>query len=241
MCSELQYQLILRLQPYVAYGATVRQAWLKPEPECSQTRMNSNFFRASLLQNGQQDFQAGLEQLAGFLDPLRTASRIFGLAQNGQQDFWACLERLVGFSGRLRTASALTGQQDIQARLERLLVFSDRLRTASALTGKQDIQACLEPGLSTTFFSVQNVSFFSVLLKNAMFFSVLYEFLATYETQKNAKNATFFCKERRRTQRMQRSFAKNVKECKNVSLFCKRTQNVPLFFQYKYTGIDIYR
>ena len=38
-----------------------------------------------------------------------------------------------------------------------------------------------------------------------------FEFLATYETQKNAKNATFFCKERKRMQRTQRSFAKNVK------------------------------
>ena len=95
MCSELQYQLI----------------WLKPEPECSQTRKNSNFFRANLLQNGQQDFQAGLEQLAGFLDLLRsrTANRIFRLAQKGQQDFWAGLEQLAGFLDPLRTASRIFG------------------------------------------------------------------------------------------------------------------------------------
>ena len=44
----------------------------------------------------------------------------------------------------------------------------------------------VNPGLGTAFFSVQNISFFSVLLKNATFFSVLFcEFLATYETQKN--------------------------------------------------------
>ena len=41
-------------------------------------------------------------------------------------------------------------------------------------------------GLGTAFFSVLNESFFSVLLKNAMFFCVLFEFLATHETQKNA-------------------------------------------------------
>ena len=38
---------------------------------------------------------------------------------------------------------------------------------------------------------------------------------------------------------MQRSFAKNVKECENVLFFCKRTQNIALFLQYIY--IDIYR
>ena len=44
--------------------------------------------------------------------------------------------------------------------------------------------------------------------------------------------------ERKRTQRTQRSFEKNVKERENVSFFCKRTQNVTFFFQYLY--IDMY-
>ena len=102
-------------------------------------------------------------------------------------------------------------------------------------------------GLGTTFFSVLNVSFFSGLLKNAMFFFFL--FLSFWRlmkpkrmlhyfpffskewkrTQKSAKNAMFFCKECKRTQRMQCSFAKNVKERKNV-----------LFSIYIYRYIYIY-
>ena len=60
--------------------------------------------------------------------------------------------------------------------------------------------------------------------------------------EKNAKNATFFCKERKRTQRTQRSFAKNVKECENVSFFSKRTrERFVLFSIYIETYIDIYK
>ena len=77
---------------------------------------------------------------------------------------------------------------------------------------------------------------------------MLQKFTASYglsgsnglRTEKSAKNATFFCKERKntqRTQRTQRSFAKNVKERENVSFFCKRMQNVPFFFQYIYIDI----
>ena len=82
-------------------------------------------------------------------------------------------------------------------------------------------------------------------------FPFFFEFLATYETQKNAKNATYFYKERKRTQRTQRSFAKNTaffykerkrtkrtpcsfiknkKNAKNATFFCKeqkRTQRTP--------------
>ena len=58
-------------------------------------------------------------------------------------------------------------------------------------------------------------------------------------TYKNTKNATFFCKEHKRMQRMQRSSAKNVKERKNISSFCKRMQNVLFFFQYIYIQIYI--
>ena len=37
-----------------------------------------------------------------------------------------------------------------------------------------------------------------------------------------AKNATFFCKEHKRTQRMQRSFAKNVKERKECTALMQK-------------------
>ena len=59
----------------------------------------------------------------------------------------------------------------------------------------------LAAGLGTAFFSVQYVPLFSVLLKERSFlFRSFFEFLATYKTQKNvpnAKNATFFSKERK--------------------------------------------
>ena len=38
-------------------------------------------------------------------------------------------------------------------------------------------------------------------------------------TEKNAKNAAFFYKERKRMKRMLRSFIKNGKESKNVAFF----------------------
>ena len=64
--------------------------------------------------------------------------------------------------------------------------------------------------------------------RNVPFFSILFfEFLATYETQKNAKNAAFFCKEWKRTQR---PFAKNGKEHENVLFFCKRTRERSVLF-----------
>ena len=42
--------------------------------------------------------------------------------------------------------------------------------------------------------------------------------------RKNAKNATFFYKERKRMQRTQRSFIKNVKERKECNVLLKRMQ-----------------
>ena len=45
--------------------------------------------------------------------------------------------------------------------------------------------ASLKAGLGTAFFYALNALFFCVLLKHAMFFCVFFEFLATYETQKN--------------------------------------------------------
>ena len=83
------------------------------------------------------------------------------------------------------------------------------------------------------FCSERSVLFRSFKECNVLLHS-FFEVLAPYETQKNnafisvlflrtEKNATFFCKERKRTKRMFHSSAKNVKECENVSFFCKRT------------------
>ena len=45
-------------------------------------------------------------------------------------------------------------------------------------------------------------------------------------TEKNAMNGTFFLKEWKRTQRMERSFLKNGKECKERNvLFIRREKN----------------
>ena len=101
-------------------------------------------------------------------------------------------------------------------------------------------------GHCVLFHSERSILSRSFKERNVLFRS-FYEILATYETQKNdaffsvlflrkEKNATFFCKEWKRTQRTFRSFAKNVKERKNVLFFCKRTQNVAFLF-----SIYIYR
>ena len=54
----------------------------------------------------------------------------------------------------------------------------------------------------------------------------------------------FFCKEHNiLLQRTQRTFAKNVKERKNFSFFCKRTQKIAFFFSiyiYKVKYLKIY-
>ena len=127
-------------------------------------------------------------------------------------------------------------------------------------------------GLGTAFFPIRYIPFFK---KNVPFISVLFRvfgdlrdlkersvfsrsFLKSGKEckernvlmQRTEKNATFFCKQRKRTQRTQHSLAKNVKERKNISFFCKRAQNVPFFckraqkvpffFQYMYIDIYIY-
>ena len=48
----------------------------------------------------------------------------------------------------------------------------------------------------------------------------------------NAKNATFFCKEWKRTQRMQHSFAKNGKERKEQNVLLQRTKKNARTFRY---------
>ena len=45
--------------------------------------------------------------------------------------------------------------------------------------------------------------------------------------EKNAKIGTFFYKERKRTQRSERSFIKNGKECKDRNVLLKRTDAQP--------------
>ena len=97
----------------------------------------------------------------------------------------------------------------------------------------------------------------SVLLKNATFFSVLFlSFWRLMKPKKNdaffyvlflrtEKNATFFCKEQKRTQR---SFVKNVKNARTFRSFVKNAERCVLFFNihiyryiYIYIHIDIYR
>ena len=74
-------------------------------------------------------------------------------------------------------------------------------------------------GHSILFRSECSVLFRSFKECNVLFRS-FFEFLATYETQ---KNVLFFSKERKRTQRMQHSFAKNVKERKERNILLQRT------------------
>ena len=93
-------------------------------------------------------------------------------------------------------------------------------------------------GLSRSFKerSILSRSFFEFLAtyetqKNGMFFPILFK-----RTGKNVKNVPFFCKERERMQRSSRSFIKNGTERENVSFFCKRTRERSLLF-----SIYIYR
>ena len=44
------------------------------------------------------------------------------------------------------------------------------------------------------------------------------------------KNKTFFYKERKRTERTERSFIKNAKECKEQNVLLKRKDAQPCFF-----------
>ena len=57
----------------------------------------------------------------------------------------------------------------------------------------------------------------TVLLRS--FFGEICHFCMTYETKKNAKNAAFFYKERKITQRIPLSFIKNGKERKECRVF----------------------
>jgi len=63
-------------------------------------------------------------------------------------------------------------------------------------------------------------SFFKVKKRTHCSFTFFFEFLATYETQ---KNDAFFSKERKRMQRVLRSFQKNVKERKERCVLLQRT------------------
>ena len=99
-------------------------------------------------------------------------------------------------------------------------------------------------GHRVLFRSERSVLFRSFKERNILFCS-FFEFLASYETQKNdmffsilflrteknPKNTTFFCKERKRMQRKQRSFAKNARTFRS---FAKERRTVRSFFQYIY-------
>ena len=118
----------------------------------------------------------------------------------------------------------------------------------------------LQRSFKTRCFQVLLRSEHKVLLRSCCFQVLLrsfFEFLATYETQKNnaffcilflrtyknAENATFFCKERKRMPRTLRSFAKNIKERENFLFFCKRVQKNAeqcVFFLLQYINIQIY-
>ena len=105
-------------------------------------------------------------------------------------------------------------------------------------------------GLGTPFFSVRYVTFFSVIKKER---SVLFRFcsrvfgdlwdpkehkernILLQRTEKNAKNATFFCKERKRTQRTEKNAKNGTFFCKEKNArtfrsFAKERENVPFFF-----------
>ena len=99
--------------------------------------------------------------------------------------------------------------------------------------------------LRSFLFCSERIVLLCSFIESNVLFRSFFEFLATYETQKNAaffsvlflrteknaKSATFFCKERKRTQRTFCSFAKNVKERKNVSFFAKEGRTLRSFFQ----------
>ena len=75
-------------------------------------------------------------------------------------------------------------------------------------------------GYRVLFRSVRSILFRS-FKERSVLFRFFFEFLATYETQKNVPffSVLFFCIERKRTQRTQHSFVKNVKELENVGFF----------------------
>ena len=76
------------------------------------------------------------------------------------------------------------------------------------------ISSLLKSGLGTVFFSVRYIPFFSVPFPS---------FWQLMRPKRMFHSFPFFSKEwkrRQRTQRTQSSFAKNVKECENVSFFC---------------------
>ena len=84
------------------------------------------------------------------------------------------------------------------------LTNTTALSPSNALVMQPGPDMMLRPGLGTPFFFVWYVTFFSVLKRERyILFRSFLEFLATYETQ---KNVPFFLKERKRMQRMFRSF-----------------------------------
>ena len=94
-------------------------------------------------------------------------------------------------------------------------------------------------GLGTTFFCVLNASFFCVLLKNAMFFYVLFSsFWQLMRPKRTMHSFAFFSKECKKMQRMQHSFAKNIKEHIERNILLQRTY---IYCTYIYIYIYIYK
>ena len=80
-----------------------------------------------------------------------------------------------------------------------------------------------QSGLGTAFFYLLSASFFYVLLKNTTFFYVLFScFWRLMKPKRTMRFFTFLSKERKRTQRRQHSFAKNVKERREHSVLLQR-------------------
>ena len=139
------------------------------------------------------------------------------------------VKSVFGFLGKLKTMCCITA-----CKVKHLIWFPMKWITLCFMAsykvkfGWDSREHCVlhRVGHCVLFRSVRSVLFHS--LKGTLrSFPVFFEFLATYETQKNAKNATFFCKEWKRTQH---SFAKNVKERENVLFFCKRTRERSVLF-----------
>ena len=73
-------------------------------------------------------------------------------------------------------------------------------------------------GLGTCSFPFRTFRSFPFFKRTQRSFPLFFEFLATYETQ---KNVSFFSKERKRTQRMQHTFAKNVRTFRSFAKECR--------------------
>ena len=121
-----------------------------------------------------------------------------------------------------------TRSNDVSALRRRASLFSNTV---------SQIEKVKSPGLGAAFFSVQNVPFFSILFLS---FLRLMEPKRAQETQrkrtqcsfaKNAKNAMFFCKERKQTGERFVLMQKNAERSVLISIY---------IYIYRYIYINIY-